>query len=214
MKTVLLFDIDDTILFRRDIMGQFNLHIMQVNAGFAKETDDWCATIEKIYPRPDFFFDDGPTLVYIRPGVKESLLELAYHFGKENIHAFSASSDPITILEKTGLRTYFNQVYDRSHTLYETIDEKPILIKNLQSVRDVLKLEADDILIMIDDHPEWVLNKLPTNKVIGIKPFTPSYKLYDVVLMKYPGHNDPTNTIIDNTFQELANSLWKVGLNH
>jgi hypothetical protein len=202
-KTVLLFDIDDTLLFRRDIMGQLNLHMMQVAAGHAKETDDWRATIEKVFPRPDFFFDDGPTLVYIRPGVKELLLELSSHFGKENIHAFSASSDPTTILEKTGLRTYFNQVFDRSHTLYENRDGKSILLKNLQSVRDALKLEDQDNLIMIDDHPEWVLNKLPTDNVVGIKPFTPSYKLYDVVVMKYPGHNDPANKIIDNTLQEL-----------
>jgi hypothetical protein len=197
-KHIVLFDIDDTILCRREIYGQYNLHNMRVQAGLAKENDQWMATIEDIIPRPNFFFNDGygPLFIYLRPNIKETL-----NYAKENadaIYAFSASSDPSYILEQTGLDKYFDGIYGREFTTNHYDKGKNILRKDLAAIRNHLKLKDYDELYMLDDHPEWIDASGPHDHILSVKPFQPPYKLYGVQVMKYQEQTDPAEDIPDD----------------
>jgi NLI interacting factor-like phosphatase len=207
-KIIILFDMDDTLLCRREIYGQYNLHNKRVKAGLVDKNHDWKATIEDVTPRPDFFFGDnyGARFIYLRPNVKEAL-----QYAKENsdaIYVFSASSDAKYILKQTGLGDYFDGVFGREFTTpYKTRGEF-VLRKNLDTIRKHLNLKDSDKLYILDDHPEWVDSSKPTDHIISVEPFNPAYKLYGVQVIKYPEQMDPTDELYND--MELLNILKKI----
>jgi len=198
-KRIVLFDIDDTLLFRREIYGQLDLHRMRVKEGFAKQNDEWKATIDDVLPRPTFFFNDayGPRFIYLRPNIKETL-----KYAKEKadaIYAFSASSDPTYILKQTGLDEYFDGIYGREFTSKHNTDGKIILRKDLAAIRKHLHLKDSDELYMLDDHPEWIDASGPHDHILSVEPFHPAYKLYGVQVVKYPEQADPKEEVPNDT---------------
>jgi beta-phosphoglucomutase-like phosphatase (HAD superfamily) len=199
MKTILLFDIDDTLLFRREVLGQADLHHKRVRAGLATEEDPWNVRADLISPRPDVFFAEEASFVYLRPGVHEALDYAKTLTTPENIHAFSASSNPQQILEATGLRHHFNKVFGRAYTEFHIDKGTPTLLKNLTKVREALGLASQDRLIMLDDKPSWISNVGPNDRVIPVPPFQPPYRLYDVQVIKWPHLPDPSDTLADDT---------------
>lgn len=206
IRTIVMFDIDDTLLFRRDITGQMNLHWARVAAGLAKDNESHKAREDLISPRPDFFFaDDAPSFIYLRPGVHEALEYAKALTAPENIHAFSASSNPEHILEITGLRNHFNKAFGREYTDFAVKDSRPTLLKNLAKLREALGFTENDRILMIDDRPDWVINAGSQDRVVPVRPFQPPYRLYDVVVVKNPGEPDPTDTLFEDS--ELMNTL-------
>lgn len=198
-KRIILFDIDDTLLCRRVIYGQMNLHHMKVAAGLANSNDTWKATVEDVMPRPDFFFNDeyGAEFIYLRPNIKETL-----NYTKEKadaIYAFSASSDPAYILKETGLDNYFDGIYGREFTSLQYDKGNPILRKDLAAIRKHLNLKNDDELYILDDHPEWIDASGVNDHILSIEPFHPAYKLYGVQVIKYPEQVDPIETLPNDT---------------
>jgi hypothetical protein len=199
-RRIVLFDMDETLLCRREIIGQLNLHYMRVSAGLAAKNDNHKATINDIVPRPDFFFPEpNSMLMYLRPHVKEALA-----YAKEQadaIYVFSASSDPTTNLRLSGLADYFDGIFGREFTIphVSRADSRYILRKDLDAVRKHLGLSDHDEVYILDDRPEWIDASSSRDHVVAVTPFQPSYKLYGVQVVKYPDQDDPTDTIPDDT---------------
>lgn len=198
IPTIVLFDIDDTLLFRREIYGQYDLHRKQIEKGLVRTGDSYIPTVEKVYPRPDRFFEEAATLVYIRPGAKEAL-----DYARKKAHkvcAFSASADPKWILEQTGLLHHFDKVFGREHTAFAVKDGQPVCLKRLESIRRALNLDPADKVYMLDDRPEWIIASTANDHIVPVAPFMPAYKLYDVQVIKASDSiPDPTDRVSDET---------------
>lgn len=208
-KRIVLFDMDETLLCRREITGQLNLHYMRVSAGLAAKNDDHRATINDIVPRPDFFFPERNSLMYLRPHVKEALAYAKEH--ADAIYVFSASSDPKTNMRLSGLDHYFDGIFGREFTTphYSDADHRHILRKDLAAVRKHLGLSDHDDLYMLDDRPEWIDASCSRDHVIAVAPFQPAYKLYGIQVVKYPDQDDPTDTIPDdNVLMTLLRTIF------
>jgi hypothetical protein len=170
---------DDTLLFRRDVLGQFSMHLERVAKGLSKRDDPYIATADHVKPRPHFFLEPSSTFVYLRPGVKEALDYARAH--ASSVHAFSAASDAEAILAFTGLCPYFEKVFPRDgFTTFAIREGTPVRLKNLESVRKDLGLRTEDKVYVFDDRPEWIVPSGPNDHVISVAPFQPAYSLYGV----------------------------------
>lgn len=201
-RSIVFFDVDDTLIFHREIFGQSNLHDMRVRAGLAPKIDDPIARfaaskakIDDVMPRPDFFVPEASRFIYLRPHVIEALEYAKAH--ADAIYAFSASVDPSQILSLTGLDSYFKAFFGRAYTKEARANNGMFIFrKNLAAMREHLKLSERDKVYIIDDHPEWIdVSPGGNDHIIGVPSFQPSYKLYGVQVIKYPHQDDPSDTI-------------------
>jgi FMN phosphatase YigB (HAD superfamily) len=170
MKSVIIFDIDDTLLFRRSL--RINL------------------LLEDICPTPNLLYSDEHTLVYLRPGVHAALTHAKEHASM--LVAFSASPDPHVILEKTGLLDYFDRVFGLAYTL-------PEMMKPLLGIRHALNLDPSIHVFMIDDHSEHIVLSCAHDHAIPIKPFMPAFKLFGTQIYKNPADDDPTDCVPEDS---------------
>ena len=201
-KRVFLFDLDGTLIFRTEVMGQWDLQYKRERAGLAQPGETTTLTPEKIRPRPDYFFAKRSEFVYIRPGALEALDAAIAAVGKENVHIFTASSNPNYVLEVTGIKEKVNKVFTREWTemFFDQTGKyaskgSPVALKDFAAIRKTLELDPSDIVYLFDDHPEWVKNVIENDHVVPVPVFMPPYELYGVTKT----HNIVPDTIVDET---------------
>lgn len=138
-------------------------------------------------PRPDHLFPEISEFVYVRPGALDALDIAAKAVGPENVHIFTASSNPEYLLEVTGLNEKVSKIFNRQWT--ESFFDQtgkyaprgyPVALKDFSAVRKTLELEPTDIVFLFDDHPEWVKNVTDNDHAIPVPVFMPAYELYGV----------------------------------
>lgn len=198
-KMFVFFDMDGTLLYRNDILGQMTLHERRMRNDPSIKKEDWRAKESDVVPPPDKFWEPSSTFYYLRPGVKEAL-EYA-NACADGVYAFSASSTAKGTLEFVGLSHYFKHVFGLEATQLRS-DKKgnQVFHKLLESVRSHLGMAPTDKLIMIDDHPEWIIPSGPNDILVPIQSFMPNYKLYGFQFMKHsPSEPDPTDMLPDET---------------
>lgn len=180
IKRVVLFDIDSTLLFRTEVHGVWNLQQKRERAGLAAPGETCAITADKIRPRPDVLFTESQEIVYVRPGALESLDIARTAVSPENVHIFTASSNPGYVLTATGIADKINVTFDRKWTEVFLDRGSFMALKDLAAVRKSLGLKPTDIVYLFDDKPEWVKNVSSNDRVIAIPAFTPAYELYGV----------------------------------
>lgn len=180
IKRIVLFDIDSTLLFRTEVYGIWSLQQERERAGLAAPGETYAITADKIRPRPDVLFTERQEIVYVRPGALEALDIARTAVSPENVHIFTASSNPGYVLTATGIADKINMTFDRKWTEVFLDRGSFMALKDLAAVRKSLGLKPTDIVYLFDDKPEWVKNVSSNDRVIAVPAFTPAYELYGV----------------------------------
>ena len=209
-KKYIFFDMDGTLLYRNDILGQMDLHERRMRKDPTLKKEDWRAKESDVVPRPDKFWEPSSTFYYLRPGVKEALEYANAH--ADEVYAFSASSTAKGTLEFVGLSHYFKDVFGLEATqLRSDKTGYHVFHKLLESVHSHLSMAPTDKLFMIDHHPEWIIPSCPNDIIIPIKSFMPNYKLYGVQFMKHDKSDpDPTEELpMETTLLDVVRSIFE-----
>ena len=212
-KRVVLFDLDGTLLFRTEVFGQWDLQYRRERKGLAIPGEPNTVTAEKVKPRPDFFFPEHSEFVYVRPGALEALNIAQVAVGEENVHLFTASSNPKYVLDATGIAAKVNKIFTREWTesfFDQTGKYAPrghgVALKDFAAIRKTLELSPSDIIFLFDDHPEWVKNTTENDHAIPIPVFQPAYELYGVSKT----HNVVPDTIPhETTLPEIVTKILR-----
>jgi hypothetical protein len=179
-KRIALFDLDNTLLFRTEVYGVWDLQEKRKRAGLAAANETIEITSEKVRPRPDILFPKTQEIVYIRPGALDALDLARTRVGPENVHIFTASSRPEYVMAPTGIASKINTIFDRIWTEPAMEHGSFIARKDIAAVRKSLELKPTDIVYLFDDKPEWVKNTSVNDHIVPVPAFIPVYELYGV----------------------------------
>lgn len=177
MKQRIILDFEGTLVFRTHTYGIRNL----------QDTE--------IFPRPHCRI--GNEIVWVRPHLITFLDILQARFGS-NLYLFTTSCKSMVyqILAQLNIRHYFRKVFGCEHSLSSIVQDeygknKLILLKSIQSIRKYF--HDDDLLYILDDHPESVVGG-EYDITISVKPFKISYKIRDMIY-KEIDQADPTEMV-------------------